>query len=258
MSAKPRVIFYDIETAPSLGYYFDLFKEGNIVSTVAPWFMLSFSYKVQGQKKIHYHCLADYPGYSKNKTCDKALVTDLHRLVFSSADVLIGHNIDRFDSRKATARFIAHGLPPAPPVKTIDTLKLARRIGKFDSNRLAALGEYLGEGGKAVTTGWKLWEACIQGDLKAWRQMGIYNKRDVDLNERVFNKLAPYNPNAPYTGHPGCPSCYSERVTRQGMKINRTGRRQQMKCQDCGHWFSEKVSNETASPHSKGATKNAA
>ena len=80
-NGKPRVIFYDIETAPSLGYYFDLHKEGNIVSTVAPWFMLSFAYKVQGESKTHFHCLADYPAYNKDRKNDKALVTDLHRLV---------------------------------------------------------------------------------------------------------------------------------------------------------------------------------
>jgi hypothetical protein len=249
LTDKPRVILYDVETAPSLGYYFDLYKEGNIVSTVAPWFMLSFAYKVQGQKKIHYHCLADYPGYAKNKTCDKALVTDLHRLVFSSADILIGHNIDRFDSRKSKARFLAHGLPPPPPVKTIDTLKLARRVFKLDSNRLAAVGEYLGLGGKAVTTGWKLWESCMGGDLKAWRQMGVYNKRDVDLLEQVYEKLAPWNPNAPYTSGVGCPSCYSERVTKQGIKTTLSGRRQQMRCLDCLHWFSQKVDNAETKLH---------
>lgn len=236
---KPRTIFYDIETAPSLGYYFDLYKEGNIVSTVHPWFMLSFAYKVQGDKKIHYHCLADYPGYSKNKTCDKALVTDLHRLVFSSADLLIGHNIDRFDSRKAKWRFLYHKLPPIPPVKTIDTLKLVRREFKTDSNRLAAVGEALGLGGKVATTGWKLWEACINGDRAAWRQMGVYNKRDVDLLEQVYDKLAAWNKSPPALGVTGCPSCYSDRVQARGFNIARTRRTQRFQCQDCGHWFSK-------------------
>lgn len=238
MQAPPRVLFYDIETAPSVGYYYDLYKEGNIVSTVQPWFMLSYAYKVQGQKKIQYRCLADYPGYSKNKKCDKALVTDLHREVFCSADILIGHNIDRFDSRKSKARFLAHGLPPTPPVKTIDTLKLARRVFKMDSNRLAAIGEYLGLGGKAVTTGWKMWEACIEGDRKAWKQNGVYNRRDVGLLELIYDRLAPWQPNAPALGITGCPSCYSERVQARGFNVSKTRRTQRMQCMDCAHWFS--------------------
>lgn len=238
MQNPPRVVLYDIETAPSLGYYFDRYRENNIVSTVESWFMLSFAYKVQGRKKIHYHCLADYPGYSRNKKCDKALVTDLHRLVFSSADILIGHNIDRFDSRKSKARFLAHGLSPTPPVKTIDTLKLARRVFKMDSNRLAAVGEYLGLGGKAVTTGWKLWEDCINGDLAAYRKMGVYNRRDVDLLEQVFDRLAPWHPNPPAMTYSGaCPSCQSHHVTQRGFNVSKTRRTQRLQCQGCGHWY---------------------
>jgi uncharacterized protein YprB with RNaseH-like and TPR domain len=239
LKREPRVIFYDIETAPSLGYYFDLYKEGNIVSTVQSWFMLSFAYKVQGEKKIHYHCLADYPGYSKDKKNDKALVADLHR-VLSSADVLVGHNIARFDARKANARFLAHGLPPPPPTKVIDTLRIARRVFKLDSNRLAAIGEYLGLGGKAVTTGWKLWESCIAGDRAAWRQMGTYNKRDVDLLEQVYDRLAPWNPSPLFFGAGSCPVCYSNHIQRRGYNVNRSGRSPRFQCVDCSHWFAGK------------------
>jgi uncharacterized protein YprB with RNaseH-like and TPR domain len=238
MPDGPRICFYDIETAPSLGYYFDLYKEGNIVSTTQSWFMLSFAYKFKGEKKIHYHCLADYPGYDKNKQNDKALVTDLHQLVFSKADCLIGHNIDRFDGRKARARFLAHNLPPPPPIKTIDTLKLARRVFKMDSNRLADIGEYLGLGGKVAHTGWKMWEACINGDRKAWAQMGAYNRRDVDLLEKVYDRLAPWHPNPPVLMHgDGCPSCHSFNVQRRGWNVARKSRSPRMQCRECAQWF---------------------
>jgi hypothetical protein len=236
---KPRIILFDIETAPSLGYYFDRYKEGNIVATTQDWFILSFAYKVKGERKIHYHCLADYPGYDKNKTDDKALVTDLHRLVFSKADCLIGHNIARFDDRKSKARFLAHNLPPPPPIKTIDTLKIARRVFKMDSNRLADIGEYLGLGGKLSHTGWKLWEACINGDRKAWAQMGRYNKRDVDLLEQVYDRLAPWQPNPPILIHgDGCPGCHSLKVQRRGWNIAKKSRTARMQCQNCAQWFS--------------------
>jgi uncharacterized protein YprB with RNaseH-like and TPR domain len=238
-SSGPRIIFYDIETAPSMGYYFDLYKEGNIVSTVQSWFMLSFAYKVKGEKKIHYHCLADYPGYDRDKKNDKALVVDLHRLVFSNADCLIGHNIDRFDARKSKARFLAHNLPPTPPTKSIDTLKLARRVFKMDSNRLADIGNYLGLGGKVAHTGWKLWEACIEGDRKAWAQMGRYNKRDVDLLEQVYDRLAPWQPNPPILmSGDGCPNCGGHNVQRRGYNLARKSKTARMQCRDCAQWFS--------------------
>jgi uncharacterized protein YprB with RNaseH-like and TPR domain len=238
-SSGPRIIFYDIETAPSLGYFFDKYKENNIVATVRDWFMLSFSYKVKGEKKIHYHCLADYPGYDRDRTNDKALVTDIHRLVFSQADCLIGHNIVSFDARKARTKFITHNLPPVFPAKTIDTLKLFRRLAKFDSNRLNDLGEALGLGGKLVHTGWDLWKRCINGDRKAWAQMGRYNKRDVDLLEKVYERIAPWHPSPPILVHgDGCPTCHSHKVQRRGWNIARKSRTARMQCQDCGQWFS--------------------
>jgi hypothetical protein len=234
----PRIIFYDIETAPSMGYYFDLWKEGNIVKTTQDWFLLSFAYKVRGQKKIHYHCLADYPGYDKNRRDDKALVTDLHRLVFSDCDCRIGHNIDRFDERKAKARFLAHGLPPPRPTKTIDTLKIARRVVKMDSNRLAHIGQYLGLGGKFTHTGWDMWERCINGDRKAWAQMGRYNKRDIDLGEKVYDRLAPWNPSPPILVHgDGCPNCHSHNAQRRGWNNAKKSRAPRLVCKECWHWY---------------------
>lgn len=234
----PRVCLYDIETAPSLGLYFDRYREGNIIAEVREWFVMSFSYKWQGGKKIHYHCLPGYPSFEKDIHDDKALVSDLHRLIYSEADCLIAHNGDRFDQRKTKARFLKHGLPPPPPIKTIDTLKIAKRVFKMDSNRLADIGKYLGLGGKYVTKS-DLWLRCYNGDREAYKEMGRYNKRDVDLLEQVYDRLSPWHPNPPIlmTGD-GCPSCHSHNVQRRGYNIARKSRSARMQCRDCGQWFS--------------------
>jgi DNA polymerase elongation subunit (family B) len=235
---EPRICLYDIETAPSLGLYFDRYREGNIIAEVRPWFMMSFSYKWQGEKKIHYHCLADYPAFDRDIHDDKALVVDLHRLVYSKADCLVAHNGDRFDQRKTKARFLKHGLPPPPPIKSIDTLKIARRVFKMDSNRLNDIGEYLGLGGKYVTKG-DLWKRCYNGDREAYKEMGRYNKRDVDLLEKVFDRLAPWQPNPPIlmTGD-GCPNCGGFKSQRRGYNIARKSKSPRLQCQDCGQWYS--------------------
>ena len=74
--------------------------------------------------------------------------------MFDEADVVIAHNGDKFDMRKANARF-GHYEPPMP-VQQVDTLKVARKYFKFESNKLGDLGEHLGLGNKEVTGGFAL------------------------------------------------------------------------------------------------------
>jgi DNA polymerase elongation subunit (family B) len=235
----PKIAFLDIETAPALGYYFDLWKEGNIVSVKSDWYMLSFCVKWLGSKRSKTHCLCDYPRYKRDMEDDKDLVKELWK-VFEQADIIIAHNGDRFDIRKANARFIAHGLKSPRPYLTVDTLKIARRFFKFDSNRLDSLGAYLKVGRKLPHTGAHLWLRCMGGDLKAWRIMRRYNAQDVELLERVYTKLRGWAKNHPnlnlITERGACPTCQSYNVRPNGWKMLRTKKYQQFRCNDCGAW----------------------
>lgn len=237
---KPRIALYDIETAPSLGYFWGKLWETNIIGVEAPWYMLSFCYKWLGESKIYTHSLREYPHYEKDRENDYRLSKDLHQL-FNQADVLVAHNGDRFDMRKAYARFIKHGFAPPMPSKTVDTLKSARRHFAFDSNKLNDLGQYLGVGGKLPHTGFDLWKRTMLGEDKAWDMMERYNRRDIVLLEKVYLKLRPYMTNHPkletWTENGCCPTCQSLHVTRQGFKIAINRKYQQFKCQDCGTWF---------------------
>src|ERR1035437_5750157 len=196
---RPKICFFDIETAPSLGYFWGKLWETNIIDVQAPWYMLSFAYKWLGENKIHTRALPDYPIFKKDKENDKELVEDLHDL-FDQADILIAHNGDRFDIRKTNARFIMQGLRPPSPYKTIDTLKAARRHFQFESNKLNDLGQYLKLGRKLPHTGFDLWKRCMTGEKAAWQTMRDYNARDVELLEKVYEKLKPYMTNHPDLG----------------------------------------------------------
>lgn len=237
---EPRIAFYDLENAPSLGWYYDRWKEGNIVADEQDWFMLSFAWQWQGESKVHCKALCDYPSYQKNKTDDSNLVKDLWKL-FDEADVLIAHNGDRFDRRKSNSRFLGCDLPPPSPYRTIDTLKASRRQFMQGSNSLASLGEFLKLGGKIPTTGWHLWRACIDGDPKAWEKLKRYNKRDVTLLKSVYERLLPWIPNHPdlraISLKTGCPSCQSKRVQCRGFNYSQTQKTQKMQCLDCRRWF---------------------
>lgn len=243
---KPRIAYYDLENAPSLGWYYDRWKEGNIVADESEWFMLSFAWQWADEKKVHCRALCDYPSYSKNKTDDRPLIADLWKL-FDEADILIAHNGDRFDKKKSQTRFLGCGLPKPSPYRTIDTLKIARSQFSLGSNKLESIGQFLGLGGKLPTTGWHLWRRCIDGDPKAWAQLKKYNRRDVTLLKDVHEKLQPWAPNPPdlramldKSDRPICPSptCLSHNIQHRGFNVAKTRKTQRLQCQDCSTWFS--------------------
>lgn len=237
---EPKILLFDVENSPSLGWYYDLWKEGNIVGEKAGWYMLSFAYKWLGEKKVRSYALPDFNGYKPGSEDDKALVKELWKL-FDEADVVIAHNGDKFDTRKANARFMYYNMPPPSPYKTIDTLKVARKYAMFMSNKLDSLGDHLGHGRKVVHTGFHLWKGCMSGDMKAWKHMIKYNKQDVVLLEKLYLHLRPWITNHPnlgvLTNNPhACPNCGSNNLMKQGTDYTSTGRVQQYNCKGCGRW----------------------
>jgi hypothetical protein len=222
-----------------LAYAWEMY-ETNLIEVVKDTYMLSFAYKWLGESTVHAVGLPDFPGYTRDKENDKALVTRLWELM-NDADIIVAHNGDAFDIKKANTRFIIHRLPPPEPSKTIDTLKLARKVGKFKSNKLDSLGQDLGEGRKLPHTGFHLWKGCMRGDLPSWKLMLRYNKQDVALLERVYLRFRPWAASHPnvtlYSGRPGCPKCGSARSQKRGFVYAQRSRFQNYMCLDCRGYF---------------------
>ncbi len=173
------------------GYFFGRIWETNIVEVIEQSFMLSFSYKVLGEKAIYTYALPDFPRFRHDKHDDSQLVEKLAEIL-DTADLVVHHNGDRFDVPTANTRLLFHGFNPPAPFKTIDTCKQARRALKLPSNKLDDIGEYFGLGRKLAHTGKHLWLACMNGDRKAFKEMKRYNKQDVALLEKVYLKMLPY------------------------------------------------------------------
>lgn len=239
-----RIAFIDLETAPNLGYVWGIWDQ-NVIDIKDNWYILSFAVK-WGDGRVKTRALPDFPLYKTDKENDRDLVSELHS-IFEEADIIVAHNGDRFDIRKANARFIFHGHSPPTSYNTIDTLKIARKHFKFDSNRLNDLGKYLGVGTKLPHTGKHLWLGCMGGDPAAWRTMRKYNAQDVELLWRVYRKLRPWASSHPnlnlYSGKKNCPTCQSGSVIKNGQRYLKTVVRQQYKCQACGYqWHGETIS----------------
>jgi len=240
---EAKILLFDIETAPSLGYFWQMY-DTNIIDVVQHGYMLSFSAKWLHEKRVTTYTLADFKGHKAQSHNDKKLVEKLAEFI-SQADIVIAHNGDNFDITTTNTRLVTHGLKPIPPVKTVDTLKVARSKFKFLSNRLDDLGNVLGLGRKVAHTGKNLWFGCMNNDPKSWAVMKKYNEQDVKLLESVYLKLRPF-----MTNHPNlnifnkttcsCRNCGSTNLQARGYSVTTTGTKQRYQCQDCGSWMTGK------------------
>jgi uncharacterized protein YprB with RNaseH-like and TPR domain len=239
---KARILYLDIENTPLIGYTWGLW-ETNVIRKQQESFLLCAAYKWAGEKSVHITAQIDSPTYDKDRTNDKNVLLALWKLL-DEADIIVGHNLARFDLPKINTRFIAHGLTPPSPYKVVDTLKVARRYFKFDSNKLDDLGEYLKLGRKLETGGFDTWLDCMAGDKKAWAKMIKYNKQDITLLEQIYLKFLPWIENHPYIQNElyECPNCSSDKVQMRGKGMLAGGKfRRKYQCQACGSWFRGKT-----------------
>lgn len=229
----PKILFWDIETAPMLVEVFSL-KPRYIPfeNIVEDWFMLCAAWKWLGDDRV-------YSQRIKAPHEDRALTKKLLNVV-AGADIVVAHNGDAFDTKKLNARGIFHGLPMIPDIPSVDTLKAARKRFKFSSNRLDYLAQHLGVGKKQETSR-GLWHRARKCEPKAMKEMQEYNREDVRVLERVYLKLRSSMTNHPNVGllhddpHFRCPNCGSTNVIRLKKPYRtRTRRYQRYKCAECG------------------------
>lgn len=237
-----KTLIYDIETAPTKAWVWSNWQT-NVIATDQDWYMLSFVYKWEGDDSIGFSGLMDNPDFKPNEPNDLWVAERLAAL-FDAADVLVAHNGNKFDRRKANARFILNGIDQPSPYQMVDTLLIARREFAFNSNSLNNLSSYFDLGKKTPNTGFAMWEGCMDGDPAAWEMMEEYNIQDVLLLEELYLKLRPWSglpgkPAAPNRnhwkadGHMGCPKCGSDNIITRG--THRTGAAEYptVKCLDC-------------------------
>ena len=233
-----KVLLLDVELSPNIGYTWGKWDQ-NVIKFIKQRQIFCFAWGWLGSDVIDSLALPSFEMYRRFPESNKALLEKMHAL-YSEADVIIGHNLDKFDDKQANTDFILNGLLTPPPHKTIDTLKIARTKFRFNSNKLDDLCEMLGIGKKRKHDGFELWERCLNGDSAAWEEMMLYNKQDVVLLKGLYYKFRPWMTTHPdlnaKDGKDACPACKSMNLIRQGYRIVGGGKKPQFQCRDCGKW----------------------
>lgn len=237
-----KILLIDIETAPMRAFQWSLWqKYTSINQMISDGYVLNWSAKWLGDDYVYSDSLHYHKSWPTEPENDKIIVQSI-RDMLDDADVVVGHNVDKFDLNTLNGRMLKHGIQQPPKYHIIDTLKIARRKFRLHSNKLEYLGKFLGVGQKIDTGGFELWRAIIENhDREAFDRMVAYCEQDVFLLEEVFNKLRPWDDKAipcvvdSALDRPKCNACGSEKVRKSGFYHTNTQVYQKYQCNDCGH-----------------------
>lgn len=238
--AGPKVLIFDIETAPIVGHVWSLW-ENNVAlnQVVSDWHVLSWSAKWLDDPptKVMYD---DQRG-EKDIQNDKRLLQGIWKLL-DEADVVITQNGIRFDRKKLNARFILNGMQKPSSFKHIDTKVIASKNFEFTSNKLEYMTDKLCTKYKKLKhkkfPGHEMWTECLKGNPEAWKEMEIYNKHDVLALEELYHILIPWdnsiNFNLYHEEEDHVCKCGSTSFHKNGFYYTSSGKYQKHKCKSCG------------------------
>lgn len=248
-----KVISIDIETAPMTVHNWSLWDNfTGLNQIIEDWYIISIA-GVDEEGEEYYADLKTV-GNEKN-------VLRVAWAMLDHYDVIVGHNIDKFDLKKLNSRFLYYGFDPPSPYLTIDTLKVLKKTFAMSSNKLEYVVKHLGLEEKLTNreyAGHALWTSCLlEGDEEAWKELQEYNIQDAKITLDLYHKLKPWIKNHPSFNliganneeeQSGCPRCNSKRLVKRGFAFSKSGKYQRYVCKDCGGWcrsrYSEKVSKE--------------
>lgn len=229
-----KILVWDAETSPNIADVWGLFNQNvglNQLHEVTR--IMCFAWMWHGQKSGPKFISEFHDGH-------EAVVQKLWDL-YDEADVVVTWNGKSFDTKHAFREFVIAGMPPPSPVKEVDLLLVSRKHFKFSSHKLDHVSQQMGLEGKYSTGGHGLWRACLNGDPKAWKLMGRYNRQDVALTDQLYTKLLPWIHNHPSTGlyseqESGCQRCGSQHLYKRGFYYTTILKYQRYQCVDCGGW----------------------
>ena len=240
LRTQRRRLFFDIETSPNVGLFWEAGYKKNIDTSniIKERAIICICWKWEDDKNVEFV-------HWDSKQSDKALLQKFIK-VANEADELVGHNGDRFDLAWIRTRCLYHKIEMFPSYKTIDTLKISRQKFRFNSNRLNYIAQFLGIGSK-IKTDYNLWKDIVLSKCKkSMDKMVKYCQMDVILLEKVYKKLSGHIESKTHYGvrfggdRGSCPECGSDELIRAATSISATGTKKvRFKCKTCNKFHTK-------------------
>jgi uncharacterized protein YprB with RNaseH-like and TPR domain len=237
---KRKRLFFDIETSPNIGLFWEAGYKKNIdySNIIKERAIICICYKWEDAKQV-------FEVHWDSRQNDKALLEKFIK-VANEADELVGHNGDKFDLAWIRTRCLYHKIDMFPKYTTIDTLKVARQAFRFNSNKLNYIADFLGIGQK-IKTEFGLWkDIVLNKDKLAMDKMIKYCIKDVILLEQVFKALNSHIlPKTHYGVIFGedrgtCPECGSDELIISLRRVMASGiKKISYKCKTCNKFHSK-------------------
>ncbi len=234
---KLNILFYDLETSALNGdSWTKNFRNGGSLLNVR---------KHRELLSCAYSCGNSIEFVRRGSGKSDFSITKKIVKLYNEADVVIAHNAKGFDNKVLRTRSIFHNIDPLARNTVIDTLEVARAGFLFSGNSLDDLANFFGIGRKLPTPGYSLWERCYEDDPKAWKLMEKYNKHDVYLLKKVYDRMRPYlesHPHwgkilRPYSKEVSCQHCGSnQHMYARGYRATAMGIKRQWTCHSCRGW----------------------
>lgn len=232
-----KILTIDIETAPNLAHVWGLWQQNvGLPQLLESGHVLCFAAKWYGEKKVIF--------YSEFEHGKEAMLRAAYDLV-CEADVVVHFNGKSFDMPWLNSEWVRQGWTPPAPYQEIDLKVISSKTFRFPSNKLDYLaGELLGQKKVKNVDGHELWIQCMAGDKAAWKQMEKYNRFDVVLTEKLFDRIRPWIRNMPNPAlydeadpvQHTCPECGSCELTKEGYAYTKVSKYQRYSCDNCGRW----------------------
>lgn len=232
----PRILFYDLETAPIKVWCWRTGKQYVNHSQIVEgekFEIITIAWKWLGDRQVH--CL-DWGKQQNSSAMLDAFVKELE-----SADVVIGQNNLSFDDKHLNVQRMLHNQKPIAWPTSEDMRRQIKKHFYVTSSSLEYMAKLLTGAGKDKMH-FQDWVDIITHKCpKALAKMKKYNKRDVIKTEEVWKRIRPYvEPRAHRgvildTGRNGCKSCGSPDLLNYGHRYTATGKVPRYQCKKCAY-----------------------